>query len=499
MPFVPLSMPSGVWRNGTQYQAKGRWYNAQLVRDFENAIQPWGGWVAHSASTVTGKARAITTWIDPSGNLWIAAGTESHIYIYGPDGTQYDVTPSGYTTGIPDALTAGGYGGALYGSGTYGTPRGGSTQVQDCTVWTLDNLEGVLVGTNVDDGHLYKWDNNTADIMTVPSGSPTNNRAVFVTNEGFVFCLGAGDPRKVQWPDQSSLTAWTPSTTNQAGDYFVQSAGKLMCGCVIGQTNVIFANTDVHVATYIGLPSVYSFQRVGSGCGIISQGGYARAESFVAWMGGTGFWMYDGTIKPIPCDMQDDIFLNLNVQQQSKVTAVHNPKYGTITWFYPTSGVEIDSYAEWNYRENHWMNGALIRTCGTESSVFPFPLMVDASGNVWQHENAFAYPGATTPFIESGPVEANADGNPLIPAVGTNVFGIVGIEPDQRTLGDVTMMIYGKFHATDTDTAYGPYTMTNPTSVRITAREVRVRFTSNSASSWRIGVPRLDVRPSGRR
>lgn len=498
MALVPLNLPPGVWRNGTQYQAKGRWYNAQLVRFYEGTIQPWRGWLALSASTVTGAARAIAPWIDPSGNIWIAIGTHTNIYIYGPDGIQYDVTPAGFTAGRADASNVGGYGGGLYGAGTWGTPRGASVITQDATVWTLDNLEGFLIGCNADDGKLYKWNNVTANVMTVPAGSPSNNRAVFVTNEGFIFMLGSGDPRKVAWPDQTSFTSWTPGVGSQAGFYFVQTVGKLMCGCVIGGTNVIFASTDVHIATYLGLPAIYSFARVGSNCGIISQAAYAKGDSFVAWMSPTGFWKYDGSVSPIASDVADDVFTNLNAQQQSKIFAYHYPVTGEITWFYPV-GNEIDSYATWNYREDHWSNGALVRTCGAEASVFPYPLMVDASGNVWQHEIAYTYTGAATPFIETGPIEPNLSGSPLTPSTGANVYELAGIEPDQKTLGDVVCTVYSKFHATDADTTSGPYSMANPTSVRITGREMRLRFTSNSASAWRLGIPRLDVRGGGLR
>ena len=44
MPYVPLKIPPGVFRNGTQYQAKGRWYAANLVRWTEGAMQAIGGW-----------------------------------------------------------------------------------------------------------------------------------------------------------------------------------------------------------------------------------------------------------------------------------------------------------------------------------------------------------------------------------------------------------------------------------------------------------------------
>lgn len=50
MPFIPLDLPPGVYRNGTLYQAKGRWYDSNLVRWASGSIGPVGGWQPLQAS-----------------------------------------------------------------------------------------------------------------------------------------------------------------------------------------------------------------------------------------------------------------------------------------------------------------------------------------------------------------------------------------------------------------------------------------------------------------
>jgi hypothetical protein len=305
--------------------------------------------------------------------------------------------------------------------------------------------------------------------------------------------LGAGgDPRTVQWPDQDSLTDWTPSDVNQARSYSIQSSGRLMCGVRLSNANLIFTSTDAHLAAYAGLPAVYQFAQVGTGCGVISRAAFAKAEGFVAWMGLTGWWKYDGAVSPIASSIQDDVFRNLNMLQRSKIWALHNAVHGVITWFWPSNaGTEIDRYAEWNYREDHWTNGALARTAGYEAGVFAWPLMVSDGGVVYQHENGLSYAGGTTPFLESGPLELGD---------GDQVYDIVQIEPDASTLGDLTATFYSRFHATGADAVSGPYSLANPTSVRVSGREHRVRFTSTAADDWRLGPgTRLDVRTGGLR
>jgi hypothetical protein len=105
--------------------------------------------------------------------------------------------------------------------------------------------------------------------------------------------------------------------------------------------------------------------------------------------------MFDGFVKPLPCDVGDYIFNNINYQQSSKVYCVHNSMYGEVWWFYPSSAsVENDSYVSYNYRENHWAIGSFGRTCGTDSGVFNKPMMVSSDSYVYDHETGFTYDSA---------------------------------------------------------------------------------------------------------
>lgn len=502
--LLPLVLPSGVWRNGTQYQAKGRWYDTNLVRFYESTVRPWGGWVAFGLTAVTGAARAILTWTDSASLSWALVGTHNHLYVFDSGGGLSDITPSGLTAGIADATLAGGYGGSTYGTGTYGGPRSGSTTITPATVWTLDALEQYPVACNAADGKIYSWDLVTAHIAAQCAGSPTSCRGVVVTEEGFIFALGAGgDPRNIQWPDQSSFTAWTPSATNMARAYALQTTGKIMCGRRINGGTVIFCTTDVHLATFGGLPNVYSFTMKGTGCGIISQGAHAGGEDFCAWMSLTGFWRFDGVVTAIESDVGDFVFKNLNMLQRSKITAIHNAAFGEITWFYPSlASTENDSYVTWNYRENHWAIGSLVRTCGIEAGVFANPLMIDASGNVWTHEIGYLYTGGGTPYSETGPIEVSQGyAGPVMGGLhdGTNTFDLMEMRPDSLTLGDATVTFYTSLQALGPETTWGPYPAAVPTNLRVAGRQARMRFTFAATGEERVGIPRLDFRLSGER
>jgi len=493
MALVPLRIPPGVYRNGTEYQTSGRWFDSNLVRWFEGTLRPIGGWRKRSASQLTGSCRGLITWRDNSGDRWIAAGTNSKLYAMNEAGTLKDITPTGLTVGIADAATKTGYGYSTYGNFAYGVQRPDTGTVTPATTWSLDTWGEYLVACSDADGKLYEWQLgfSTPTLAAAITNAPTGCNAVMTTAERFVFALGAGgDPRKVQWCDQENNTVWTPAATNQAGSFELITVGSLKAGKRVRGVNLLFTDVDVHVSTYIGLPYVYSFEKAGSGCGLISTQAVAAIDTACIWMSNSGFWVYDGYVKPLACDVGDYIFQNINANQVSKVYAVHNSKYGEIIWFYPSNASnENDSYVTYNYRENHWAIGSLSRTAGTDRGVYLNPLMVSADSYIYEHEVGFAY-DSVAPFVESGPVEIQP---------GENIMNVRQLIPDEQTLGEVVVSFKTRMYPTATETTYGPYSASEPTSVRFSARQVKVRYTGAVLADWRVGLNRLDVLPAGKR
>jgi hypothetical protein len=331
---------------------------------------------------------------------------------------------------------------------------------------------------------LLEWQLNTANDAVAITNAPTSCVGLVTTQERFLFALGAsGNPRKISWSDQENNTVWTAAATNQAGDFELATIGSIQCAKRIRGSTIIFTDADVHTATYIGPPYIYSFDRIGTGCGSISKQSVAATDNACLWMSKSGFWIYDGFVKPLVSDVGDYVFNNMNYQQSSKVYAVHNSAFGEIWWFYPSSASnEVDSYVTFNYRESHWSIGTLARTCGTDRGIFSTPLMVSTDGYVYEHEVGFAYDSQTI-YAESGPIELG---------VGDRVLSLTGLIPDEKNLGDVKARFSTKFYPTGTEYSYGPYSMTNPTSLRITGRQLAVKIEGNTLSDWRVGTIRFD-------
>jgi hypothetical protein len=442
---------------------------------------------------MTGVARGLLTWRDNSGARWISAGTPSKLYAMNESGTLKDITPTTFTTGMTDATLKTGYGYGTYGSSAYGVARPDLGAIVPATTWTQDTWGEYLVTCSSADGQLLEWQLGftTPTLAVAITNAPTSCAAVMTTAERFVFGLGAsGNPRLVAWCDQENNTVWTPSATNQAGSFEINSVGSLKCGKRVRGINLLFTDVDVHVATYIGLPYVYSFEKAGSGCGVISSQAVAAIDTAAIWMSKSGFWVYDGYVKPLVSDVGDYIFQNINYNQSSKVYAVHNSKYGEIIWFYPSSASnENDSYVVYNYREGHWAIGSLARTAGTDRGVFTNPLMISSDGYIYEHEVGFTYDGST-PYAESGPYEI---GN------GDNIMSVRRVIPDEQTLGEVVVSFKTRMYPMATETTYGPYAAAQPTDVRFAARQVKVRYTGDVLDDWRVGVNRFDVVAMGKR
>ncbi len=493
MTLIPISIPPGVYRSGTELQSTGRWYDTNLVRWTEGAMEPVGGWEVRPISALTGKARSLITW-KTNGNIRLmAAGTSSKLYAVTQSNVLVDITPVSFTAGSDNASTGAGYGIGTYGGGFYGTPRPDTGSVTPATTWSLDTWGEYLVGCSTSDGKLYEWqlDFTTPTKAAVITNAPTNCIGLLVSAERSLFALGAsGDARTVAWSDLENNTIWTASSTNLAGSIKLQTAGRIVTGKRVRGQNLILTDIDAHTLTYVGQPFVYQAEIAGRACGAVSANCVAVLDNMAVWMGQKGFHVYDGYVKPLPCEVYDYVFNDINADQISKVYAVNNSQYNEVWWFYPSAGAnENDSYVSWDYVENHWSIGTLARTAGTDRGVFRNPIMIGTDGLIYDHEVGLNYSGAL-PYAETGPFQIGQ---------GDQVLYINEIIPDERNLGSVSATFTTRYYPTSAETTYGPYSLTQPTSVRFNGRQIKMRVTTTTPSSWRVGTQRLNAIPGGRR
>ena len=496
MSLIPLQLPAGVYRNGTDYQSANRWRDSHLVRWIDNTIRPVGGWAAKTEDEGDHPMRGAIAWKSNAGDRYLASGNATQLVTYLDDGSLIDITPSGLTEGNADGSLNSGFGGSYYGSSYYGTERNESQSTIPATTWTLDTWGEYLLACSTADGKIYEWqlDRTTPTPAAQVSNAPVDNRGVFVTEERFVFALGAGgNPRKVSWSDREDNTVWSPLATNEAGDLELQTSGYIECAERVQGQTLIITDQDAHAATYIGGQFVYSFERVGSYCGIIGPMASVSVQAGAFWMGEKNFYAYNGgQVQELPSEVDDYVFTNINRSQKSKICAVSNKQYNEIWWFYPSEdSVENDSYVVYNYREGFWYTGYMGRTTGVDLGAYKHPMFFcSATCRPFTHEYGFDYGNLETPWAETGPISL---GN------GDNIMYVTDLIPDEKTQGDVQVKFKTRFHPNDTEREYGAYSLGNPTSVRFSGRQVRMRIEGARLADWRVGTNRIEAKQGGRR
>ena len=492
MALIPLDIPPGQYRNGTDFQASNRWRDASLVRWHDGSMRPVGGWTTRKASAFASAPRAMISFLDNSSDEYLVGATYNKLYYVNPSHTVYDITPSGLTSGNLNGALNLGYGGGFYGAGNWGSAPTSSGVYDEATTWSLDTWGEYLMACSSKDGKIYEWQLNTGVVAQVVANAPTGNKGLVVTEERFVFALGAGgNPRKVAWCDQENNTSWTPSATNQAGDFELQTVGQIMLGLRMRGRTLILTDNDAHVASYSGAPFVYGFERVGTACGVASRRGAVAIDEGAFWMGKKGFFQFDGSVaSEMPCEVSDYVFDDMNVAQISKVYAVHNSQHGEIWWFYPSSSSnENDRYVALDYKEGHWTTGELDRTAGVDQGVFSNPIWSDASGNLYNQETGYTH-GSTKPYAESGSISL---GN------GDSIMKVTQLIPDEKTQGQVEVTFKTRFYPNDSETSHGAFTLGNPTDVRFQGRQVRIKVQGTGNDNWRSGIMRIEANPGGRR
>lgn len=486
--WLDLGIPPGVRAVGTERGSRGAWRDTSLVR-WNPDLQPVGGWAVKSTTTVTGKGRAMLGWTDNNNSNWLAIGTEQKLYVMTASGVLHDITPSGFTPGDADAVVGGGYGTGVYGSGVYGDPRSGVDNIVPASVWTLALWNDRLVGCMEGDGNIYQWDLDPSFPAAVIGGAPTGVSGIVVTEDAILMALTG---RTAAWSNQGDNTDWLPTSLNQAGDLALNCEGLLMCGRKVRGRTLLFTTSDLWEAIYQGPPVVYGFQKAGSACGPVSKGSPVVIDTGrCVWMGTDTFYLYNGYVQAIPCEVEDKVFTDINTDQISKVSGWHNPRFGEVWWHYPSAAsAENDRYVVFNYRLNAWSIGALARTAG---ATYDNPLLCGADGYIYTHETGEAY-GGVYPYAQSGPFEWPDEGG-----FGGSRVMVRGIIPDEKTIGTARVKFYNREYPNLSQTVFGPYTIaTAPVDFMFTARQVEMKVEFLDGDG-RWGIPRLDVVPIGKR
>jgi hypothetical protein len=337
--------------------------------------------------------------------------------------------------------------------------------------------------------------------------APVRIESMFVDPNRFVVLLGTMDangtfnPLLARWSDQENFRSYVPSAENLAGEYPLSNGGRLVGGLPSRQQNLIWSNAGMYVMQFTGdSTSVFSFNLIGTGCGLIGQNAAAEHNGIAFWLSNNGnFYIFQGSVPQIiDCRLRKDVFDHIAAGQGEKIFCGINAQFSEVRWFTPDTrdgpngddGIECSRYADFNWIENHWSAGKSSITSWAPAGIFTYPIGFWSTGNIYYHERGNTANGAAlTAFLESAYFDIE-DGAKFVA-----VMRIVAEFAAQQ--GNVGVTLYFKNFPRDTERSFGPKVFTPTTSskgVRRTGRQMKIRFDSSDAPSfWRLGLLRLDV------
>ena len=417
---------------------------------------------------------------------------------------------------IPAAL---GYGIGTYGGGGYGTgvtPTFSAGNPINATDWTLDNWGEILVATKVG-GPIFTWAPLTgverASIIT--NASPLNDGSFVAMPQQQIIAWGATftgiqDPLLIRWCDVGDYNQWIALPTNQAGSYRLPKGSRIV-GCIQGpQQGLVWTDLAVWAMQYVGLPYVYQFNEIGTGCGLIARKAATSMNGIVYWMGQSQFYrLGPNGVEPIQCPVWDVIFQDIDKTNLDRIRVAANSRFGEISWFYPTlsNGGEPSAYVKYNVVLNQWDFGTLTRTAWINESVLGPP--IGAGPTIPPDEENFIYQHETS---------QDADGSPMVSSFQTGYFQIAEAEwkvfvdqvwPDMKwgyyqgaQDADLTITFYVTDYPGNTPTTYGPYSFNVQTEYltpRFRGRLMSIKMESSDIQSfWRIGATRYRFSQDGK-
>jgi len=423
-------------------------------------------------------------------------------------------------------------------------------------LWVLDNYGTKLIAL-VYNGACYEWDaaasNPTANRATVISGAPTASRHVLVSPvDRHLIFLGTEttigntttqDDMFIRFSSQEDLNTYTPTATNTAGTQRLANGSQIM-GAIRGRDAIyIWTDSAIFLMRFVGQPFTFSFEQVGTNCGLIGKNACMEVDGTAFWMSDNGFFQYAGQLQSMPCLVEDYVFDDINIVSRNLINCGLNNLFGEVSWYYCTNGSNVvDRVVTYNYLESVmlkkpiWYTGSLPRTAWEDSEVFSKPhacyytdsddASFDVVGNTdgitiyYEHEtgtdqvNAGGVITAITANVLSGDFDITQKrsaqgqmiGAPDLRGDGEYIMKIRRFIPDfVSQTGDtrITLMLRNFPNDTAATSSLGPFTITTSTGkvdTRARARAIALKIENTAVSQdWKLGTFRLDIQPDGRR
>jgi hypothetical protein len=412
-------------------------------------------------------------------------------------------------------------------------------------LWSLDNFGNKLIAT-ISDGESFEWDSNgsVSTRASIISGAPTasefslvstpDRHLIFFGTETTIGTSDTQDPMFIRFSSQEDINTYAPSATNTAGTQRLADGSRIV-GAIRGRDAIyLWTDNALFIMRFVGPPFTFSFQQVGTNCGLIGKNAAVEVDGTAYWMSENGFFRYTGKLESLPCLVEDFVYDDINTIPKQHINAGLNNLFGEVMWFYPNSGSgTVNRVVTYNYLDSSterpvWTTGTLARSAWQDSSVFGKPHATeynssgttattdtnyifgnsDGTSTYFEHETGLnqVKEGATTAItanIESGDFDIGQEG---LAGDGEFMMKIRRVIPDFLSqTGDtrVTLNLRDFPNDSQASSTLGPFTITSSTQkidTRARARSISLKIDNTSTTQfWKVGTFRIDYQPDGRR
>ena len=357
------------------------------------------------------------------------------------------------------------------------------------------------------------------------------NQVVSSAIQKFVIAFGANsyvagnpnttfNPMLVRWSDQINPFQWVPDITNQSGEFALTSGSFIMGARATRQEILVWTDSAIYSMQYLGAPYVWGFNVLMDNISVMSPNSMITINNVTYWMGTDKFYMYSGRVETLPCALRQYVFNDINKDQAFQVFSGGNEGYNEVWWFYcSTNSTTVDKYVIYNYVDRVWYYGTMARTAWLDSGIRQYPMAADYNSRILYHESSVDDNAGTTAL----PINAYVQSSDFDIGDGHNFGFVWRILPDVNFNGSnvndpyVTMTVKPRVNSgtpygvadnpqvTSADNytvgqVYNIQQFTGQVYTRLRGRQLAFRIESNSLGvAWQLGMPRIDIRPDGRR
>ena len=434
----------------------------------------------------------------------------------------------------------------------WGVAVAASTITLEPGLWSLDTFGNVLVAT-IANGRTYTWNSNitarfttrasvnTTDFLTTLNPIASRTTLVSPTTQHLIHfgtCTTFNDASTqddmfIRFSDNENINSYDVKATNTAGTFRLQDGTRIIGALTAKETILVWTDSSLYTMKFVGAPFTFGFEQVGTNCGLIGKNAAVEIDGIAYWMSNNGFFAFDGTVKSLPCGVEDYVYDDIDTTKGQQITAGLNNLFTEVTWWYPTSGSDFNNrYVSYNYGDSaklpagNWYTGTnenSIRTSWSDTLVYPrpyatrynesavgtFPAVVGVTGLgqtvYFEHEtgtdqiNPDGTTTALTSFIQSFEFSLQKDQTEFFLAMRRFLPNFKRLTGNNNITLAVT-----DFPATDaTATALSPFVVTSSTNfvdTRARGRYASIKLQNTAAGeTWRFGTFQVDLQPDGRR